>query len=491
MIEQRNFICTFLSFKVYKADIFNSDTPHYHTMSQTRWSAVYDHFVEEGNSFRCIVLKSDGILECNSLVPKLKQGSASANLKRHLKRHHQQTFQKVEQQDSATTKKAKLEKVKGQNAVTNYFQKVNPNPKATASINAEDFKNGILKMVVYNGVPLTFFQDDGFQLLNGDFAKILGISLGRQAIRNMVLKRSEEERSKLKGSLSKTFVSLKFDGVTRLRSHFLGISAQFFSEKRGLSVKTLALVDTEANHTSAHLKEILLKTMKEFSITKQQVLACVVDNASNMTRTVQLLNEDEEDEQNEDDEEAIQEIDQMGTGFDCTIYHMRCAEHTLQLGIRDVLKKGRSDKFLTKLRKIAQHLRAPHTDGILKRRAGKGMLIDMPTRWGSTFLMLQRLLDLKSFIQDLGSQDSYLTESEWSEVKMMVDVLQIPHAAIISLQKQDLTPGECLLQWREVMFKLNKQDNSLSRSLHNSLLSRQQLLLDNDAFLAAIWVSAK
>ena len=40
------------------------------------------------------------------------------------------------------------------------------------------------------------------------------------------------------------------------------------------------------------------------------------------------------------DEEAIQEIDQMGTGFDCTIYHMRCAEHTLQLGIRDVLKKA-------------------------------------------------------------------------------------------------------------------------------------------------------
>ena len=72
-----------------------------------------------------------------------------------------------------------------------------------------------------------------------------------------------------------------------------------------------------------------------------------------------------------------------------TIYHMKCAEHTLQLGIRDVLKKGRAEKFLTKLRKLAQHLRSPHTDGILKRRANKGMLIDMPTRWASTFLMLQ------------------------------------------------------------------------------------------------------
>ena len=81
-----------------------------------------------------------------------------------------------------------------------------------------------------------------------------------------------------------------------------------------------------------------------------------------------------------------------------TIYHMRCAEHTLQLGIRDVLKKGRAKKFSTKLLKLAQHLHSPHTDGILKRRGNKGMLIDMPTRWGSTFLMLQRLADLKCFV---------------------------------------------------------------------------------------------
>ena len=39
-------------------------------------------------------------------------------------------------------------------------------------------------MIVYNGVPLTFFQDDRFQLLNGTFAKKLEIQLGRQAIRS-------------------------------------------------------------------------------------------------------------------------------------------------------------------------------------------------------------------------------------------------------------------------------------------------------------------
>ena len=101
--------------------------------------------------------------------------------------------------------------------MTSFF--ITSNRKATASITKEAFTNGILKMTVYNGVPLTFFQEDGFQMLNGNFAKNLEIQLGRQAIRSMVLKKSEKEKSKLKESLSGALVSIKL-----LRSHFLGIS---------------------------------------------------------------------------------------------------------------------------------------------------------------------------------------------------------------------------------------------------------------------------
>ena len=49
-------------------------------------------------------------------------------------------------------------------------------------------------MIVYNGVPLTFFQDDGFQLPNGNFAKNLKIQLGCQAIHSIVHKKSEKEK---------------------------------------------------------------------------------------------------------------------------------------------------------------------------------------------------------------------------------------------------------------------------------------------------------
>ena len=131
-----------------------------------------------------------------------------------------------------------------------------------------------------------------------------------------------------------------------------------------------------------------------------------------------------------------------------------------------------------------------HRDGILKRRANKGMLIDMSARWGSTFLMLHRLEDLKCFVQSLGLYKSYLIESEWTEVKMVVKALQISHAATIYFQKQDLTPGECLLHWREVMFKLEKLDNNLASALDTVLQLRQEFLLRKEAFLAAVWVSS-
>ena len=72
---------------------------------------------------------------------------------------------------------------------------------------------------------------------------------------------------------------------------------------------------------------------------------------------------------------------------------------------------------------------------------------------------------------------------------MMVEVLQIPHAATIYFQKQDLTPGECLLHGREVMFKLEKLDNNLASALATALRSRQEILLRQEAFLAAVWVS--
>ena len=67
----------------------------------------------------------------------------------------------------------------------------------------------------------------------------------------------------------------------------------------------------------------------------------------------------------------------------------------------------------------------------------------------------------------------------------MVEVIQIPHAATIYFQKQDLTLGECLLHWKEVMFKLEKLNNNLASALATALQSHQEFLLPERSFLGS------
>ena len=89
-------------------------------------------------------------------------------------------------------------------------------------------------------------------------------------------------------------------------------------------------------------------------------------------------------------------------------------------------------RLLAKIRSIATALRAPHTDAVLKRKAGVGMLIDMATRWGSIPRMVKRLIRLKPFVQDLGMRDVHLSEFEWGEVQRLSDLLDIPQKTTIT-----------------------------------------------------------
>ena len=56
---------------------------------------MYQHFSNEVSKFRCKVAVKD-FQDCDSIIPKLKQGSTSANLKRHLKHYHKVVFHEVE-----------------------------------------------------------------------------------------------------------------------------------------------------------------------------------------------------------------------------------------------------------------------------------------------------------------------------------------------------------------------------------------------------------
>ena len=130
-------------------------------------------------------------------------------------------------------------------------------------------------------------------------------------------------------------------------------------------------------------------------------------------------------------------------------------------------------------------------DMLLKLYANKGMVIDMPIRWGSTACMIKRALELKESIKKIKGKETHLTDFEWEELERLNQILQIPHKATIALQKENLTPGECLLEWREVTFRLDKIQGTIASGIAKALKEREKKLMENDIFLAAVWIDSR
>ena len=71
-------------------------------------------------------------------------------------------------------------------------------------------------MVVYDGVAVRFFESVGFQRINGEVARKLGVGLNRDSIRKLVIERAEELKEEMIGQPKNKFVFIKLDACTHL-----------------------------------------------------------------------------------------------------------------------------------------------------------------------------------------------------------------------------------------------------------------------------------
>ena len=137
-----------------------------------------------------------------------------------------------------------------------------------------------------------------------------------------------------------------------------------------------------------------------------------------MTLAVQKLSEDSITvvTENKDKLEGISTSDEETSltfryDSECkTMTHMRCAAHTLQLAIRDGLNMRHVASLISKIRQVVIAARSPKIDAILKK-AHKGAILDQATTRGSTYLMLECLLELKPALIDIVHPDVSLSDA--------------------------------------------------------------------------------
>ena len=200
--------------------------------------------------------------------------------------------------------------------------------------------------------------------------------------------------------LQSKLLFIKMDACTRQIVNYMAINIQFINDQNNLAIHTLAVRDKKAQHLSDYIKKLTESILLEY-VMKDQVLAIVTDNASNMTSAVRKLNEEDEEE---DPLEIVDDMVAAGVNnfvvfAKYPIEHM-CVEYTLQLAIRDGLNDNHAANAIARYQKLVTSARAPIVDAIIRKKAGKGAILDQATRWGSTFEMINRLLQLRDALTD-------------------------------------------------------------------------------------------
>lgn len=147
------------------------------------------------------------------------------------------------------------------------------------------------------------------------------------------------------------------------------------------------------------------------------------------------------------------------------------------LQARAAIKKLRNESMANTLK--IHHLKKP--------------VLDNMTRWGSSYRMLMYLLSARGLVDTLGTNDLTFkfSQKEWSQIQDCVNALEPVQIATMVLQKEQLFPGDFYATWLRSQLKLEIMTNGFAVTLLESMKKREEKLLDNDTFLAALYLDPR
>lgn len=215
---------------------------------------------------------------------------------------------------------------------------------------------------------------------------------------------------------------LKIDSASKYDRSILGINIQFLLGSK-IVVRTLGMIEVTKRHTSENLKAEILGVLSDYNIDLSKIL-CIT--TANMIKAVALLKnildvteiDDktmdivEDDEEGDDEAEEVQDNesgfiepnDQLHSSI--FVNSVRCASHTLQLAIHDVLKQY-AEK-IKEIRQIIKKLKKHPYRNAFSANSKRKSFLDVPTRWSSCYEMVNCLFTQKEFIVNLISEDRKL-----------------------------------------------------------------------------------
>ncbi|XP_047093157.1 zinc finger BED domain-containing protein RICESLEEPER 2-like isoform X1 [Lolium rigidum] len=241
---------------------------------------------------------------------------------------------------------------------------------------------------------------------------------GRKTLKKDCIGVYDEEKKKIQNSLANSGSSVSFttDMWTSVQElGYICLTAHYIDEDFNLHMHTISFKSVPYPHNAAAIHSTIMDCLHDWDLSNK-AFAITLDNATSNTAAVNKL-------------KAKLWMDKPFGGEDL---HVRCAAHILNLVVQDGMDiiKG----AIEPVRDVVKHVNSSgprlQSFNLLPEMAGhkpkKGLHLDVPTRWNSTYTMLEEALRYKAALTSYADVQNIQgpTVEEWNLAKRVCNFLK-------------------------------------------------------------------
>lgn len=294
---------------------------------------------------------------------------------------------------------------------------------------ANAIRLALVKMIIMDELPFKFVLGMGFKQFMAIACPRFVIP-SRWTIQRDCYQLFLDESKRLKSFFRKSPVRicLTTDTWTSMQKiNYMCVTAHYIDNEWKLNKKLLSFTPI-STHRGKDIGMAIEKILNDWNI--QKIFTVTVDNASSNDTAISYLKE----KMRYDVHSVMQ----------CELMHIRCVAHIINLIVVDGLSINEVSSSIEKVRESIKYVRSsPSRLARFKEIAKiekvecKGWLsLDVPTRWNSTYLMMETAIKFETVFQRYEEEDRYFisdltvstggtpTNTDWIYAKRMVAILK-------------------------------------------------------------------
>ncbi|CAI5962776.1 unnamed protein product [Closterium sp. NIES-65] len=277
-------------------------------------------------------------------------------------------------------------------------------------VSQDELHNALVELFAYADLPFRLVDRASFRrfvaLLNPSAKDLLGsryrLARDMQAFSEVA---REELRQEIFGDGLTGRVSLSLDiWTSENHTAFMCVTVHWITSDFRLRSGILDFVQLEGSHTGSLIAQTLERILTEAGL-QDVVFAVTTDNAENNNKAMRLLSGDPAEGPGAWTANSLLDIAR----------HVRCLAHVMNIAVQEALKLDDVKEALKRLRDACSYIgwsvqRSEAFVSLQRRLAGRDnakvlrLISDSPTRWGSTYEMICRALELQQALTVFSSR---------------------------------------------------------------------------------------